>query len=157
MNDYIRRAAKFIVYIVLIFILILGVFPLISQGKPLMQTMHELLQNSRFTLMFGLLIAYGLVYPMISFVKVKRHLNSTFDENRDKFEKAFKSLDYIKTAEYPDKIVFRKRRHLSRLLQWHEDEITVYTSEDPVIISGMRKWVLRVDRIIDQYLMKESM
>ncbi len=157
MNDYIRRAAKFIVYIVLIFILILGVFPLISQGKPLMQTMHELLQNSRFTLMFGLLIAYGLVYPMISFVKVKRHLNSPFDENRDKFEKAFKSLDYIKTVEYPDKIVFRKRRHLSRLLQWHEDEITVYTSEDPVIISGTRKWVLRIDRIIDQYLMKESM
>ena len=33
MNDYIRRAAKFIVYIVLIFILILGVFPLIKSRE----------------------------------------------------------------------------------------------------------------------------
>ena len=156
MNDYIRRAAKFIVYIASIFFLILGVFPLISEGKPLIQSIRELLQDNRFTLMFGLLIAYGLVYPMISFTRVKRHLNGPFVVNRDKFEKAFETLDYIKTAEYPDRLVFRKRRNLSRLLQWYEDEISVYISEDPVIISGMRKWAMRVNRIIDQYLMKES-
>jgi hypothetical protein len=156
MKDYIRRSAKFIVYIVLIFLLILGVFPLISHGKPLVVSMHDLLQNSRFTLMFGMLIAYGLVYPMISFVRIKRHLNSSFARNRDKFERAFTALDYILTEETTDKLVYRKKSHLSRLLQWYEDEITVYTNENPVIISGFRKWVIRVDRIIDQYLLKEN-
>ena len=41
--------------------------------------------------MFGLLIAYGLVYPMISFVKVKRHLNGPFDENRINLKKLLKT------------------------------------------------------------------
>ena len=156
MKDYIRRSAKFIVYIILIFLLILGVFPLISHGKPLVVSMHDLLQNSRFTLMFGLLIAYGMVYPMISFVTIKRHLNGTFAVNRDKFERAFTALDYILTEETPDKLVYRKKSQLSRLLQWYEDEITVFTHENLVIISGFRKWVIRIDRIIDQYLLKET-
>jgi hypothetical protein len=156
MKDYIRRSAKFIVYIILIFVLILGVFPLISHGKPLVVSMHDLLQNSRFTLMFGLLIAYGMVYPMISFVTIKRHLNGTFAGNRDKFERAFAALDYILTEETPDKLVYRKKSQLSRLFQWYEDEITVYTHENPVMISGFRKWVIRIDRIIDQYLLKET-
>jgi hypothetical protein len=156
MKDYIRRSVKFIIYIILIFVLVLGIFPLISHGKPLIQSMHELLQNSRFTLMFGLLIAYGMAYPMISFVKLKRHLNGSFAENRDKFEKAFAALNYIKTDETPDKVIYRKEKQFSRLLQWYEDEITVYTTENPVIISGFRKWVIRLDRMIDQSLIREN-
>jgi len=156
MKNYIRRSAKFIIYILLIFILILGIIPLIGEGKPLTVSFHDLIQNNRFTLMFGLLIAYGLVYPLISFVSIKRHLNSTFAENRDKFERAFAALNYIMVEETPEKIVYRKKSKFSRLAQWYEDKITVTTTENPVIISGFRKWVIRLDRIIDQYLIKEN-
>jgi hypothetical protein len=156
MKDYIRRSTKFIVYILVIFILILGVIPMIGQGKPMTDSLRELLQNSRFSVMFGLLMVYGLLYPLISFVSIKRHLNGSFAQDREKFEKAFAALDYILTEDSPDKLVFRKKSQLSRLLQWYEDEITIYPRENPVIISGFRRWVIRIDRLIDQYLIKEN-
>jgi hypothetical protein len=156
MNDYIRRSAKFILYIVLIFFIVLGLYPLMKYGKPLSVSMSDLLNNSRFTTMFGILMAYGLLYPMIAFTKIKRHLNGSFEQNRDKIERAFEKLEYIKTQDVPGKVVFRKKSQFARLVQWHEDEITLYTDENPVIISGFRKRVIRVDKMIDLELSREE-
>jgi hypothetical protein len=155
MNDYIRRSAKFILYIVLIFFIVLGLYPLMKYGKPLSDSMRDLLNNSRFTTMFGILMVYGLLYPMIAFVKIKRHLNGSFEQNRDKIERAFEKLEYIKVEDVPGKVVFRKKSQFARLVQWHEDKITLYTSENPVIISGFRKRVIRVDKLVDLELSKE--
>jgi hypothetical protein len=156
MNDYIRRSAKFILYIVLIFFIVLGLYPLMKYGKPLSVSMSDLLNNSRFTTMFGILMVYGMLYPMIAFTKIKRHLNGSFEQNRDKIERAFEKLEYIKTQDDPGKVVFRKKSKFARLVQWHEDEITLYTNENPVIISGFRKRVIRADKMIDLELSREE-
>jgi hypothetical protein len=156
MKDYIRRSAKFILYIVAIFAIVLVVLPYILQGKSLSDTYHELLANSRFTMVFGLLIAYGLVYPIAAFARVKRHLNGSFYENRDKFDRAFAALNYVKTEETEDKIVYRKKAVFARLMQWNEDAITVYTKENPVMMTGFRKSVVRIDRMIDQYILRSE-
>jgi hypothetical protein len=97
MKDYIRRSAKFILYIVLIFFVVLGLYPLMKYGKPLPDSLRDLFNNSRFTTMFGILMVYGMLYPMIAFVKIKRHLNGSFEQNRDKIERAFEKLEYVKT------------------------------------------------------------
>ena len=156
MKDYIRRSAKFILYIVLIFFIVLGLYPLMKYGKPLSESVREMLDNSRFTAMFGILMLYGLLYPMIAFVKIKRHLNGSFEQNRDKIEKAFEKLEYVKTLDIPGKVAFRKKSQFARLVQWHEDQITLFTDENPVIISGFRKRVIRVDKMIDLELSKEE-
>ncbi len=156
MKDYIRRSAKFILYIVLIFFVVLGLYPLIKYGKPLSDSMGDLLNNSRFTTMFGILMVYGMLYPMIAFVKIKRHLNGSFEMNRDKIERAFEKLEYVKTKDIPGIVAFRKKSQFSRFVQWHEDEITLYTDENPVIISGFRKRVIRVDKLIDLELSREE-
>ena len=156
MKDYIRRSAKFILYIVLIFFVVLGLYPLMKYGKPLSDSLRDLLNNSRFTTMFGILIVYGMVYPMIAFVKIKRHLNGSFEQNRDKIERAFEKLEYVKTEDIPGKVAFRKKSQFARIVQWHEDKITLYTDENPVIISGFRKRVIRVDKLIDLELSKEQ-
>lgn len=156
MKDYIRRSAKFILYIVLIFFIVLGLYPMIKYGKPLSVSMSDLLNNSRFTTMFGILIIYGLLYPMIAFAKIKRHLNGSFEQNRSKIERAFEKLEYVKTQDVPGKVAFRKKSQFARLVQWHEDEITLYTEENPVIISGFRKRVVRADKMIDLELSKEE-
>jgi hypothetical protein len=156
MKDYIRRSAKFILYIVLIFFVVLGLYPLMKYGKPLSVSMGDLLNNSRFTTMFGILMVYGMVYPMIAFVKVKRHLNGSFEQNRDKIERAFEKLEYVKTQDIRGIVAFRKKSQFARFVQWHEDKITLYTDENPVIISGFRKRVIRVDKLIDLELSKEE-
>ena len=156
MKDYIRRSVKFILYIVLIFFVVLGLYPLMKYGKPLSDSMGDLLKNSRFTTMFGILMVYGMLYPMIAFAKIKRHLNGSFEENRGKIERAFEKLEYVKTQDEPGKVAFRKKSQFARLVQWHEDEITLYTDENPVIISGFRKRVIRADKMIDLELSKEE-
>jgi hypothetical protein len=156
MKDYIRRSAKFILYIVLIFFIVLGLYPLLKYGKPIPDSLREMLNNNRFTSMFGILMVYGMLYPMIAFVKIKRHLNGSFEQNRDKIERAFEKLEYIKTLDVPGKVAFRKKSQFARLVQWHEDQITLYTDENPVIISGFRKRVLRVNKLIDLELSREE-
>jgi hypothetical protein len=156
MNDYIRRTGKFIIYLAAIFALVLVLFPMISGGKAPSLSLSDFIHNQRFTLFFGLVLAYAFVYPLIAFVKIKRHLNGTFTDNRVVFEKAFETLQYIKTEETTDKIIYRRKSKFARFAQWYEDSIVIDTAENPVIISGMRKAVTRIDRIIDHLLIKAS-
>ena len=72
MKDYIRRSAKFILYIVLIFFIVLGLYPLMKYGKPISESLREMLANTRFTTMFGILMVYGMLYPMIAFAKIQK-------------------------------------------------------------------------------------
>jgi Na+(H+)/acetate symporter ActP len=155
MIDYIRREIKFIVYLAVIFVLVLVVFPLITGQKPGI-TWNDVLRDQRMLMFLGLILAYALIYPLIAYTKVKRHLNGTFNDSREVFEKAFETLQYIKTLDTPEKIVYRKKSHFTRFVQWYEDSIVILPTENPVIMSGMRKSVTRIDRIIDHLLMKAS-
>jgi hypothetical protein len=149
MNDYARRSAKFILYIVIIFFIVLGLYPLLKYGKPLSVSMQEMISNTRFVTLFGLLMVYGLLYPMVAFVNHKRYLNGSYDENRKLIEKVFEKLDYVKTEEGPGYVAFRKKSAMARLVQWYEDKIAINTSTNPLIINGFRKRVNRIDRLID--------
>ena len=156
MKDYIRRAVKFILYIIAIFVVFLVVLPLIIDGTPMSQSFSEMLNDQRFMILMVLLLAYGFVYPLIAFNKIQRHLNGTFAENRQIFEKAFESLNYLKTEESPDKTVYRKKSQFARFSQWYEDSIVIDTNANPVTMSGMRRSLTRVDRAIDLLLTKFS-
>jgi ABC-type maltose transport system permease subunit len=156
MKDYLRRTAKFILYMTVIFFLVLVLYPLLIEGISPAVTLREMFQNQKFMLFLAFLVAYALIYPLVGFVKIKRHLNGTFADNRGVFEKAFETLNYIKTADDPDKIVYRRKSKYARFAQWYEDSIVISPQENPVVISGMRKTVTRIDRLIDQFLIKAS-
>jgi hypothetical protein len=139
-----------------IFVLVLVVLPLITHDAVPGITFDEFVHNRKFLLLFGLLLVYAFAYPLIAFVRVKRHLNGTYASNRSFIEKAFETLQYIKTEETPDKTVYRKISKITRFFQWYEDAVIIYTNENPIIISGLRKAVVRIDRLIDQYLIRAS-
>jgi hypothetical protein len=156
MNDYIRRVAKFIFYLAVIIALAMVVFPLISGGKMPSLKWNELIQNQRSSTLLMFFLAYAFVYPLIAYVKVKRHLNGTFADNREVFERVFETLQYIKTDESADKIVYRRKSKFARFAQWYEDSVEIDITQNPVIISGLRKGVARIDRMIDQVLIRAS-
>jgi hypothetical protein len=156
MNDYIRRVAKFIFYLAAIIALAMVVFPLLSGGKMQSLKWNELIQNQRSSTLLMFFLAYAFVYPLIAYVKVKRHLNGTFADNREVFERVFETLQYIKTAESADKIVYRRKSKFARFAQWYEDSVVIDITQNPVIISGLRKGVARIDRMIDQLLIRAS-
>lgn len=154
MNDYIRRAVKFLLYIAVIFVIVLYLIPMIAGDK--VYSLEEILHERRFKVFLAFIIAYSFLFPLITFTRVKRHLNGSFEENRDVIETAFITYNYKKTEETSEKIVYRKKSVAGRLIQLGEDAITIYTKEDPVIISGNTKFVSRVNRMIDQLIQRKS-
>lgn len=154
MKDYIRRLIKILLYMLLFFVLILGVLPAILNGRPFFSSFQELLAERRSTIFVILLLVYTLVYPLISFVKVKRHLNGSFTENKSYFDEAFQLLGYILVDETGSKIVYRKKSKLTRMMYFWEDKVILETAENPVIISGMRKAVHRINRSIEHAIFK---
>jgi hypothetical protein len=155
MKDYIRREIKFILYLAVIFILVLVVLPLITGNKP-DYNFDELLHDQRMLFFMGLVVAYALAYPFIAYVTIKRHLNGTFEDNRAVFEKAFESQQFIKVLDTPERIIYRKKSKLTRFAQWYEDRVEIHPEENPVTLSGSRKSVTRIDRLVDQLLMKRE-
>ena len=155
MINYIRREIKFLLYLVVIFVLVLVIFPLIVGQQP-DYTMNDIWQDRRMLMFMVLILAYALIYPFIAYTTIKRHLNGSFEDNRAVFEKAFEGLQYIKVLDTPEKIIYRKKSHFARFMHWYEDSIVILPNENPVIISGLRKAVTRIDRIVDQLLIRSA-
>jgi len=153
MKDYIRREIKFIIYLAVIFVIVLVVLPLVTGQKP-NYNFNELLRDQRMLFFLALILAYAVGYPFIAYVTIKRHLNGTFEDNREIFEKAFESQQFIKIQDTPEKIIYRKKSKLTRFVQWYEDHVEIHPQENPVTLSGLRKSVTRIDRLVDQMLMK---
>jgi len=154
MVDYLRRLIKILIWIAFFFVLLLGIIPALTKGQSMASSLQDLLAERRFLTLVILLLVYSLVYPLISFVKVKRHLNGTLDENRQYFEEAFQMLGYEMVNETGSKIVYRKKSKLTRAMYFWEDQIILDTAENPVIISGTRKSVYRINRSVEQAIFK---
>ncbi|HLO59578.1 MAG TPA: hypothetical protein VK179_12605 [Bacteroidales bacterium] len=155
MSDYLRRFIKFILYMAVIFTVVLVVVPLLTHEKPTVN-FFEAFTDKHYMPLTILIVVYSFLYPLVAFTRVKRHLNGTFAENRAVFEKVLENLQYVKTIDSPDKIVYRKKSGFARFAQWWEDGVVILPNENPVILSGLRKSVARVDRMIDRELMKNE-
>lgn len=154
MKKYLRRVVKFLLYVVVIIAIFIYVIPAISGKEP--TNLAGMLKDPQLQLIWVFFIAYTFIYPLIGFTKVQRHLNGTYNQNRDVFEKAFEILAFTKSRETEDIAVYQRKSKFARFMQMYEDEIEVKTGDNPVVISGMRKTVKRIDRMIDQLLLKDT-
>lgn len=151
MSDYLRREIKFLIYIIVIFVVFLVVVPMLGGRKPA-YTFDEILSDRRMMMFLVLILGYALVYPFIAYTTVKRYLNGSYNDNKEYFEKAFTESGFEKTMDSHEKIVYRKTSKLTRFLQWGEDTVIIDPNANPVTISGLRKNVKRIDVLIDRYL-----
>jgi hypothetical protein len=138
-----------------IFFLVLTLMPWLSKSATPV-TWDGLMQNRQFLTLLLFLLGYSIVYPFVAFTNQKRHLNGTYADNSELIEKVLHSLQYEKTEESKEKVVFRRRSKLARFVQWYEDAVELKISENPVIISGMRKHVNRINRMIEQELIRKG-
>jgi hypothetical protein len=153
MKDYFRRELKFLIYILFIFFVVLVIVPLLGGQKPA-YTINEISHDRRMLTFLILIFAYSLVYPVIAFTTIKRHLNGSYSDNREHFDKAFEALGFEKIIDTSDQIIFRKKSKVTRFLQWGEDKVIINPAINPITLSGLRKNIKRIDSLIDQYLMK---
>lgn len=156
MIQYIRRLFKFLVYALIFIVLILIIIPVITKERSVSETFRDLIAQKEFIIIMLLFAVYSLLYPVIGFTKMKRYINGSYEENRVFFEGAFDALGYIKIKESGQEIVYRKQSKLARASQLWEDKIVLDTTDNPVIISGMRKAVVRINRRLEQSMLKKD-
>ncbi len=152
---YLRRMVKYLLVIALFFFLLLIVLPSISESRPMSDTFLEIISNDRSRVILLLILLVAFFYPLIGFVKKERYLNSDFQKNRADIEKALSDLHYTLQDESGSILTYRKKSGFMRLMYYGEDKIEIDSTDNPIIISGLRKEIRKLDKMLDNYLLKE--
>ncbi|PKO96738.1 MAG: hypothetical protein CVU12_03940 [Bacteroidetes bacterium HGW-Bacteroidetes-7] len=144
--QYITRAAKYMVYLVVVFILVIGVFALITKQSF---NFSSLFREGTEVQIIIFLLALSFIYPIFGFSKKRVYLNKTFAQDREKITDVFTRNNFVQDNEGPDYVTFRHKSAFMRLMRMFEDKITVNYSDNPIALEGMRKDVYRIARMIE--------
>jgi hypothetical protein len=101
-------------------------------------------------------VVFGVVYPLFGYVKRKVHTNHPLDEEKLEVIRLFADIRFEVLSDEDKKIVFRHRSPFIRFMRLYEDRIEVDYSENPVVLSGLRRDVDRLASRIQRLLQKEE-
>jgi hypothetical protein len=155
MKAYTRRFLKFFLFLLVIFFIMLFLLPWISKGISFEQTFNILTGNEKMRIILIAVIAYSFVYPIINYGKKTRHLNGSFSDNSEKIEKAMAELNYVKQSENESSLVFRKSSTFARLIIWGEDKVEIDIASKPIVLSGPKRELRRIDLALDAKLLEK--
>lgn len=154
---YLRRAIKSVLYIAIVFFLLLVLMYVFSEKKNPDTNFFDLMipKQNRLPL-FGFIVVFGFAYPFITFVKKNVYLNKTFEEERNNVLRVFETSGYELVGEADKKILFRPKNKVSRFMRMMEDTVEVDYSNNPIIVSGMRKEIYRLSKHIEYLSLNQN-
>lgn len=151
---YFIRAAKYLIYFAVLFsIIVLIVF--YTSSKPEGITVFDLFKEGSGYKILGFFIVFSAIYPLLGFSRKQIYV-SNFAEKEKEIIELLQNGNYIIETQTPTTLTFRLRNKFLRLMRMYEDRITIDFSENPVIIEGFRKDVLRFSRGIEYICQKET-
>jgi uncharacterized membrane protein YciS (DUF1049 family) len=142
----------FFVLVVLVFVLsfVLGN----SSDNPI--TFKDLIKGtdlSKFVI-FG--VVFGVVYPLFGYVKRKVYINHPLDEEKEEVIRLFTDVRFELSSDEEKKLIFRPKSAVTRFMRLYEDRVEVDYSDNPVVLSGLRRDVDRLARRVQQLVQKEA-
>ncbi|MDR1343483.1 MAG: hypothetical protein LBK18_09570 [Prevotellaceae bacterium] len=145
------RAVKQVAYFYIFFMLLYIILHVVS-GKSL-TTMPDF--STLFTprLLIGLALL-GVCYPFIGFLSVKEPLpEGGMERHEHPLREVMSRSDYKLVKSESTKLVFRAYSPMRRVLTMFEDDITMeLKDDDTLVISGLRKEVLRIRLRVSDYV-----
>jgi hypothetical protein len=95
-------------------------------------------------------VLFGIVYPLVSFVKRDVMLVRTFSEERIKILNIFDAMGYELVNETGGVLTFRLKNRFVRIMRlFGEDMIDVEYNAGKVSLSGLRRDIYRLIRHIE--------
>ena len=149
MKAYIRRLAKFLLFMIVIILILLFLLPWLTRGVSFEQTFHIMAVSQRLKMILLLLIVYALIYPIINYGKKDRHISGRFEDNRSDLEEAMQELGYVKEIDDGSRLLFRRKSKISRTIMLGEDGIEIDIKSKPLVLKGPRRDLKRVDVMLD--------
>ncbi|MDR3246578.1 MAG: hypothetical protein LBT50_09125 [Prevotellaceae bacterium] len=145
---YIIRVFKSILYFVIVFAVILIFIFLLSEKRDASVTLFDLIAYPKE--MAGFIVLFGIVYPLMSFVKKNALLTRTFSEERINILNIFDSVGYELASEKNGVLTFRLKNRVTRFMRlFYEDMIEVEYNDGSVSLTGLRRDVYRLTRYIE--------
>ncbi|MBQ0123590.1 MAG: hypothetical protein KBS58_01950 [Bacteroidales bacterium] len=142
---YLIRSIKSLFYFVIIFFVLVFIMFLFTGQKS--QGMHfsDMFQAGSLPKLVLFFVAFGAIYPAVSFFKRKLYTNKDYAEHRNLIVSTMEDMGYEVEKEEDGIVSFRKKNTLQRFSRlFCEDRITMDTNENPIIVEGYRKDVMRI-------------
>lgn len=153
---YLIRALKYLLYFAIIFVLMVGIIYLFSSQKAAGLSFVDLFKEGSLPKIMLFFVAVAALYPYLSFQKKELYLNGPFTNYAEMVDEVMQSLDYIPEKKEVDCVTYIKRSAYARLTRMYEDRITFMTADNPVIVEGYRKDLLRILSLINHRVRQES-
>ncbi|MEG2849543.1 MAG: hypothetical protein RR880_04850, partial [Bacteroidales bacterium] len=87
--------------------------------------------------------------------KKKVYVNNFADKKTEIIE-LFNNANFIVYSQTPTTITFRLKNKFLRVIRMCEDHVTIDFSDNPILVDGLRKDVLRFSRGIEYICQKDS-
>lgn len=147
-DRYIIRAAKYFIYLLLIFAVLFGL--LLATGYSSWQTFGAVARSGRVWLLAAAFVGLPLVYPLFGYVK--RQMTIDFDGRRELIGRVLAMNGYRVVSETPDSLVCRAATGLKRAALQFEDRIVIRRTGRGVRVEGPRKEVVKLEYRINTFL-----
>lgn len=141
MNSYLRRALKYLLYMLVLLAIIFTLMELTRTGN--FERFSEVFFSQRGLLLLAMIVLLGLFYPKFGFVK--REVKADLKADRDKIERAFQMSGYELRSQQEGELIFRAKSPVKRLMFFDEEAIRVAPDDNYITIEGIRKEVVKVE------------
>jgi hypothetical protein len=153
---YLIRALKYLVYFAIIFFVMVGIIYLFSSQKAAGLSFVDLFKEGSLPKIALFFVAVSAIYPFLSFQKKPLYLNGPFTNYAEMVDEVMESLDYVQEKKDETSVSYVKRSAYARLTRMYEDRVTFQTADNPVMVDGYRKDLLRIVSILNQRIRQES-
>jgi hypothetical protein len=147
-NRYPIRAAKYFVYLLLLFVVLFGL--LLLTRSTSWQTLGAVVHSGRIWLLAAAFIGLPAIYPLFGYVV--REMNLDYDQRRELFGRVLAMNGYRVVSETPDSLVCRAESGMKRAALQFEDRIDIRRDGRRIRIEGPRKEVVRLEYRLNTFM-----
>lgn len=152
---YLIRSVKYFFYFMILCMLFVTIVYYATEHKDGVTLQMLFTEGGSIYKMLAMFAAFAVVYPAVGFQKKQLYI-SNFKENKREIVALFLNANFQIKEETQTTIVFIAKNPVIRLMRMYEDQITIDFSDNPVIIDGLRKDVLRFSRGIEYICRKNE-
>ncbi len=142
MNRYFIRAAKYLLRVTFIFVVVFSLMNLTGYSQITPSMLSDFLASNETIIMIAVLLVLVLLHPKMGYVK--RSFDVDLSTDRERVLNMFAVTGYSLESEDEDKMVFRATGSFNRFVLLNEDAIIIDKKAFPSTIEGNRKSVVRV-------------
>ncbi|MFI3288227.1 MAG: hypothetical protein R3Y61_07125 [Rikenellaceae bacterium] len=141
-KTYIRRMAKYAIYLVIVLMILLTIMNLLQATEEGQTSLLDMLLSQRGLYMLCVIIAFSAIYPFMGYTKKTLVCNA--EKRSEEFINVMSMCGYTVTERSDNKMTFRASNFAKKLILMFEDTITVETTASGLsIMRGPRREVVK--------------